>query len=118
MNNSTIQRGSVGQTLSTVLGSVQSVAVATSRIFDGATEGIEMGHRAIQQASANQLDKHKMEQELFREELIAEGNFRKLKLEDTIVAYVGNDVSKQERYKQHDARMRALIYGDSAPANT
>lgn len=114
--NTVANKASVGQTLSTVLGSVNSVAISVASVFDSATTGVAMGHRAINLAAQKQELKHRGELELFQDELVAESTMRKLNIEDAVIEYVGNDQSKQQRYAQHQARMLELIRGTQAPA--
>ena len=111
MNNVTRMpnQSSAGATLKTVLGTVNSVATAVGSTFDIVTEGVAMGHAFVENASLDQKDRHIIHRALYRKELKAEAGLRRIRLNDTVREYVGNDPNRIEEWKLIESEIDALF---------
>ena len=102
-------QASAGAAVKSVLGTVNSVAVAVGSTFDIVTDGVGMAHRAVQDMSVKQADRSKIEMHLYRSEIIAEAGLRKQRLNDSVREYVGTDTTRQEEWKNIEAELTALF---------
>ena len=108
-------KGTAGSAFSSVMGTVNSAAVAIGSTFDVLTTGVGMAHKFVADASGRQNIRSTIENHLYISEAKAEAGLRKMKLNDSVREFVGTDSNRQSEWKQIETEINSL-FGEAEAA--